>query len=195
MSVLGGYICPKGPVYRATLAATQRKEAEARELTNRIAEQRRADKEAKAKAAREAAELAADQKKKAAELAEIARKAKAFNTSKGFRLDGEERRPTVMQILHAVARHYSVSVDEITCGRRTANIMIPRQTAMYLAKELTVLTMPQIALAFGGRDHTTILHGWRALPKKIDRERATGSDAIAQSIIQIREDLARREKA
>ena len=56
--------------------------------------------------------------------------------------------------------------------RRPANIALPRQIAMYLAKELTQHSLPEIGASFGGRDHTTVMHAVR----KITQERAGNAE-------------------
>jgi hypothetical protein len=67
------------------------------------------------------------------------------------------------------SRLYGVSRVDLLSARRTANVVRPRQVAMYLAKTLTLRSLPEIGLRFGGRDHTTVLHAVRkmeALRKK-----------------------------
>ncbi|HTI33069.1 MAG TPA: chromosomal replication initiator protein DnaA [Miltoncostaea sp.] len=57
-----------------------------------------------------------------------------------------------------VCRYYNVSHEEITGDKRTRRIVLPRQVAMYLSRELTDASLPQIGRAFGGRDHTTVMY-------------------------------------
>ena len=61
-------------------------------------------------------------------------------------------------IQEAVARHYAISIDALVGERRTKRIVVPRQVAMYLCRELTDSSLPAIGRAFGGRDHTTVLY-------------------------------------
>jgi chromosomal replication initiator protein len=61
-------------------------------------------------------------------------------------------------IQEAVARHYSISLDELVGEKRTKRIVVPRQVAMYLSRELTDSSLPVIGRAFGGRDHTTVIY-------------------------------------
>jgi hypothetical protein len=70
---------------------------------------------------------------------------------------------TVIEIANCVAREYRVRFFDMKSPRRTANVVLPRQVAMYLAKRLTLKSLPQIALIFGGRDHTTVLHAVRKI--------------------------------
>ena len=68
-------------------------------------------------------------------------------------------------ILDAVAKHYRVKISELLGKKRTRNIARPRQVAMSLTKDLTSLSLPAIGEAFGGRDHTTVMHGIKAVAK------------------------------
>jgi chromosomal replication initiator protein len=61
-------------------------------------------------------------------------------------------------IVHTVAEHYSIAVEEMRGKRRDKHIVFPRQVAMYLIREETESSLPVIGSAFGGRDHTTALH-------------------------------------
>jgi len=71
----------------------------------------------------------------------------------------EEEPPiSVRKILSAVAKDYDVQVVQLKGVRRTAELVEPRHVAMYLAKRLTGLSFPAIGRAFGGKDHTTIMH-------------------------------------
>ena len=71
---------------------------------------------------------------------------------------GEPKRIRIEDIQRAVSRHYKVSRTELLSNRRTRAIVKPRQIAMYLAKMLTLRSLPEIGRRFGGRDHTTVLH-------------------------------------
>jgi len=62
-------------------------------------------------------------------------------------------------IIRTVARHYGVKVEEMKSHRRTAVLALPRHVAMYLAKEITTRSFPEIGCQFGDRDHTTIMYG------------------------------------
>lgn len=71
----------------------------------------------------------------------------------------EKRYPPFAEILAMVSRFYRVSENDIKSHRREAIVMRPRQVVMYLARHLTLLTLPQIGRKLGDRDHTTIMHG------------------------------------
>lgn len=79
---------------------------------------------------------------------------------------------SVETIQKAVADYYRIKVADMYSKRRPANIARPRQIAMYLAKELTQKSLPEIGELFGGRDHTTVLHAVR----KISQERQKNAE-------------------
>src|SRR5262249_21116271 len=70
-------------------------------------------------------------------------------------------RPDVRQVQEAVAAKLGLTVDALVSPRRTADLARGRQLAMYLTRELTDLSLPEIAQAFNRRDHTTVLHAVR----------------------------------
>ncbi len=76
---------------------------------------------------------------------------------------GGDRRVTVDDIQRAVAEHYGLKKDDLLSERRTRSVARPRQTAMYIAKQLTTRSYPDIGRRFGGRDHTTVLHAVRRI--------------------------------
>ena len=65
---------------------------------------------------------------------------------------------TIEGIMEIVANYYAIKVSELKSKRRTRNITFPRQIAMYLARDLTDSSLPEIGQAFGGRDHSTVIH-------------------------------------
>jgi len=73
------------------------------------------------------------------------------------------RQISVENIQRTVADYYKIKVAEMYSKRRSRNVARPRQMAMALAKELTQLSLPDIGEAFGGRDHTTVLHACRKI--------------------------------
>ncbi|HZZ60235.1 MAG TPA: chromosomal replication initiator protein DnaA [Roseiarcus sp.] len=75
----------------------------------------------------------------------------------------EIKRVKIEDIQKLVASHYSVSRADILSSRRTAVVVKPRQVAMFLAKTLTMRSLPEIGRRFGGRDHTTVLHAVRKI--------------------------------
>ena len=78
------------------------------------------------------------------------------------------RRPaTVTEIQERTAEAFGVSVEALVSASRAGNLAWPRQVAMYLARELTDQTLPAIGRAFGGRDHTTVLHAYKRTAERI----------------------------
>jgi len=74
-----------------------------------------------------------------------------------------ERRVTVDDIQKAVCEHFGLKQADLLSERRTRAVARPRQAAMYLAKQLTTRSLPDIGRRFGGRDHTTVLHAVRRI--------------------------------
>jgi chromosomal replication initiator protein len=89
----------------------------------------------------------------------------------------EPKRVKIEDIQKLVATHYSVSRADILSSRRTAVVVKPRQVAMFLAKTLTMRSLPEIGRRFGGRDHTTVLHAVRKI------------EALAQTDGALREEI------
>lgn len=71
--------------------------------------------------------------------------------------------PPIEKIKNTVARYFGVQKLDMESGRRTANVVLPRQIAMYLAKSMTLNSLPAIGRRFGGKDHTTVLHSVRKI--------------------------------
>jgi chromosomal replication initiator protein len=78
-------------------------------------------------------------------------------------LRSHERRVTIDEIQRRVAEHYNIRLSEMTSDRRARAVARPRQVAMYLAKQLTTRSLPEIGRKFGGRDHTTVIHAIRKI--------------------------------
>jgi chromosomal replication initiator protein len=96
----------------------------------------------------------------------------------------EPKRVKIEDIQRIVARHYNVSRGDLLSSRRTANVVRPRQVAMYLAKTLTLRSLPEIGRRFGGRDHTTVLHAVRKI------ENLVGNDStLAEEIESLKRQL------
>jgi len=84
----------------------------------------------------------------------------------------QDKQVSVDNIQRTVAEYYKIKVADLTSKRRSRSVARPRQVAMALAKELTNHSLPEIGDAFGGRDHTTVLHACR----KIKELRETSAD-------------------
>ncbi|RMH49551.1 MAG: chromosomal replication initiator protein DnaA [Alphaproteobacteria bacterium] len=92
-------------------------------------------------------------------------------------LRASDRKVTLDEIIRKVAAHYNVRVGDILSQRRARAVARPRQIAMYLAKQLTARSLPDIGRHFGGRDHTTVLYAL----KRVEELRKTDS-AIAEDL-------------
>ncbi len=73
-------------------------------------------------------------------------------------LKASDRRITIEEIQKRVAEHFNIKLAEMSSARRSRQVARPRQVAMYLAKQLTSRSLPEIGRKFGGRDHTTVMH-------------------------------------
>jgi chromosomal replication initiator protein len=85
----------------------------------------------------------------------------------GLYPDLRPRRRTLREIQEQVCAAFGVSLDDLLSTSRAAGVTWPRQVAMYLARELTDATLPAIGRAFGGRNHTTVLHAHRRTADRI----------------------------
>src|SRR5207253_5701330 len=92
-------------------------------------------------------------------------------------LRANERRVTIDEIQRRVAEHFNIKRAEMTSSRRARAVARPRQVAMYLSKQLTSRSLPEIGRKFGGRDHTTVIHA----VKKIEELSASDS-ALAEDV-------------
>ena len=78
-------------------------------------------------------------------------------------LRANDRRVTIEEIQKRVSEHFNVRVTDMHSARRARAVARPRQVGMYLAKQLTGRSLPEIGRRFGGRDHTTVMHGVRRI--------------------------------
>ena len=88
----------------------------------------------------------------------------------------QDKLVTIDNIQRVVAEYYKVKLSELLAKRRSRSIARPRQVAMALAKELTNHSLPEIGEAFGGRDHTTVLHACRKVKELQETSRDIGED-------------------
>jgi hypothetical protein len=80
--------------------------------------------------------------------------------------------PPIRKIQDVVCRHYGVSRDDMLSARRTADLIEPRHVAIYLARRLTPHALPKLGRSFGNRDHTTILHAFRKIGARIEKDKS-----------------------
>ncbi|MFG1345997.1 chromosomal replication initiator protein DnaA [Xanthobacter autotrophicus DSM 431] len=100
----------------------------------------------------------------------------AENAVKDLIRPTDPKRVRVDDILRVVAKHYNVTRADLLSQRRTATVVKPRQIAMYLAKTLTLRSLPEIGRRFGGRDHTTVLHAVRKIDGLVSSDRALAEE-------------------
>jgi len=82
----------------------------------------------------------------------------------------EKKKIDAEEIKNVVSSYFSISVEDIEGGKRSQDYTIPRQIAMYLIRELTNLSLPQIGNLFGGRDHTTVLYSIDKIKRELKKD-------------------------
>lgn len=102
-----------------------------------------------------------------------------------FGVEAATNRPTVERIAQRVGRYFRVEPRQLQARSRTRGTLLPRQIGMYLARQLTELSLQQIGAYFGGRDHSTVLHACRKV------EKALAEDVhLSGAVRQLHADLA-----
>jgi chromosomal replication initiator protein len=91
-------------------------------------------------------------------------------------LRANDRRVTIEDIQKRVAAHFNVRLADMFSERRSRSVARPRQIAMYLAKQLTQRSLPEIGRKFGGRDHTTVMHAVRKVEELRTQDQAFAED-------------------
>ncbi|MEJ2326122.1 MAG: chromosomal replication initiator protein DnaA [Chromatiaceae bacterium] len=91
-------------------------------------------------------------------------------------LAAQDKQVTIENIQRTVAEYYKIRTAELLSSKRSRSIARPRQMAMALAKELTKHSLPEIGAAFGGRDHTTVLHATRKIKCLVEAEPTLDED-------------------
>jgi chromosomal replication initiator protein len=94
------------------------------------------------------------------------------------------RQPTLAAITRAAAKQFSLKSAQLKSASRNRTVVAARSVAMYLARKLTGHSLEQIGRAFGGRDHTTVLHGCRKIEKQLETD-----PAVRQTVRQLQEVL------
>lgn len=80
------------------------------------------------------------------------------------------REVSIKLIMEIVAEYYGLKIKDMTSKKRTQNVAFPRQVAMYLSRELTDASLPQVGEEFGGRDHTTVMHAHNKIAEKLETD-------------------------
>ena len=94
-------------------------------------------------------------------------------------------RPTVDLVIDVVAEHFQLSVEDILAGGRTKNLAFARQLAMYLARQATERSYPELARKFRKKDHTTVLHAIKAVSSRLaanDRQTAEAIETLSRRL-------------
>ncbi len=91
-------------------------------------------------------------------------------------LRSNERRVTIEEIQRAVVEHFQLKMSDMQSSRRARAVARPRQVAMYLAKQLTPRSLPEIGKKFGNRDHTTVMHAVKQIEKLSEDDRSLAED-------------------
>ncbi|HTX52360.1 MAG TPA: chromosomal replication initiator protein DnaA [Candidatus Baltobacteraceae bacterium] len=89
----------------------------------------------------------------------------------------QQRLPTISSIQKAVAEFFSVRVEDLRSRGRNKSIVLPRQVAMYLCREIVKASLPDIGDGFGGKDHSTVIHACEKVKRKI-----AGEDAFRRQV-------------
>jgi chromosomal replication initiator protein len=91
-------------------------------------------------------------------------------------LKAHDRRVTIEEIQRKVAEHWNIRLTDMSSARRARAVARPRQVAMYLAKQLTSRSLPEIGRKFGNRDHTTVMHAVSRVTELMERDTAFAED-------------------
>ncbi len=91
-------------------------------------------------------------------------------------LRASDRKLTIEEIQRRVSEHYNIRLSDLIGPRRMRALARPRQVAMYLSKQLTSRSLPEIGRRFGGRDHTTIMHGVRKIEELMAQDSQLADD-------------------
>jgi chromosomal replication initiator protein len=82
---------------------------------------------------------------------------------------------SINQIQNAISDYFNIKLSALLSKKRTKDIVTARQIAIYISRELTELSLPAIGAAFGGKDHTTILHSYNKIKNKIEKDKGLKS--------------------
>jgi chromosomal replication initiator protein len=91
-------------------------------------------------------------------------------------LKASDRKVTVEEIQRKVSEHYNIRLSDMIGPKRVRTYARPRQVAMYLAKQLTSRSLPEIGRRFGGRDHTTVMHGVKRIEELRNKDSQIADD-------------------
>lgn len=109
-------------------------------------------------------------------------KHEAFSTSlaadalKSLKLSDAANGLSILKIQTTVAKYYHISLTDLKGKKRNKSIVVPRQIAMYLARELTDSSLPKIGMEFGGKDHTTVIHAHEKIAQSVTDDQNLKND-------------------
>ena len=89
---------------------------------------------------------------------------------------------TIDTIIDVVASYYELSIDQLCSANRSSNVAYPRQIAMYLCKQLTPVSLKEIASKLGKKDHSTILFGINKIEKKLMSEKKANKNDLSNTL-------------
>ena len=92
---------------------------------------------------------------------------------------------TILDIQNAVSKYYQLSIADLKGKKRIKSIVLPRQIAMYLSRELTSNSLPKIGAEFGGKDHTTVIHAYEKIVHALSTD-----DQLKQELADIKKKLS-----
>jgi len=109
----------------------------------------------------------------------------AVEALKDFVNKGYSEQNSINRIQRIVAEYYQVTVDDMKSKKRSANLTVPRQVAMYLCRVLTDESFPKIGIDFGGKDHSTVMHS----VEKIENE-IKNNEEMAKLVEKLKNDIS-----
>ena len=87
---------------------------------------------------------------------------------------------SIETIQKSVSEYFRVPISELRAKKRNKNIVLPRQVAMYLSRQLTNMSLPEIGNAFGGKDHTTVIHSCKKIEREIENNGGNMKNMVSE---------------
>ncbi|OJG14238.1 chromosomal replication initiator protein dnaA [Enterococcus canintestini] len=100
----------------------------------------------------------------------------AAEALKSLKSNGGVAQISILQIQEEVAKYYHISIKDLKGKKRVKSIVVPRQIAMYLSRELTDNSLPKIGAEFGGKDHTTVIHAHEKIQQLLENDPTTQTE-------------------
>ncbi|MCU7357356.1 MULTISPECIES: chromosomal replication initiator protein DnaA [Enterococcus] len=100
----------------------------------------------------------------------------AAEALKSLKSNGGVAQISILQIQEEVAKYYHISLKDLKGKKRVKSIVVPRQIAMYLSRELTDNSLPKIGAEFGGKDHTTVIHAHEKIQQLLENDPTTQTE-------------------